>query len=163
MRSLNQKINSNKTKHLLVFLKKQSMYRYFKRFAGVGSASYIYFQKSKGLSDENNTAPTRTSIHNSLNSQLTYLCNKTRAEFKGSCLKRDKITYDHEKIVNIYIVYEKSKNYDISSYPTLENCLFGAAALTKYANIAKYKYAVYGIGFDRKGFFPTLVVELVEM
>ena len=188
MRSLNQKINSNKTKHLLVFLKKlqtidsiyfrgkshfkedgtqnylvfQSMYRYFKRFAGVGSGSYIYFQKSKGLSDENITAPTRTSIHNSLNSQLTYLCNKTRAEFKGSCLKRDKITYDHEKIVNIYIVYEK-KNYDISSYPTLENCLCGAAALTKYTNIAKYKYAVYGIGFDRKAFFHTLVVELVEM
>ena len=73
VRSLNQKINSNKTKHLLVFLKKQSMYRYFKRFAGVGSASYIYFQKSKGLSDANNTAPARTSIHNSLNSQLIYL------------------------------------------------------------------------------------------
>ena len=28
------------------------MYRYFKRVAGVGSGNYIYFWKSKGLSDE---------------------------------------------------------------------------------------------------------------
>ena len=33
--------------------------------------------------------------------------------------------------MDIYIVYEMSKNYDMSSYPTLENCLFGAASLTK--------------------------------
>ena len=33
------------------------MYRYFKRAAGVGSGNYIYFCKSKGLSDERtNTA-----------------------------------------------------------------------------------------------------------
>ena len=28
------------------------MQRYFKRIAGVGSSNYIYFWKSKGLSDE---------------------------------------------------------------------------------------------------------------
>ena len=28
------------------------MHRYFKRIAGVGSGNYIYFWKSKGLSDE---------------------------------------------------------------------------------------------------------------
>ena len=28
------------------------MNRYFKRIAGVGSGNYIYFWKSKGLSDE---------------------------------------------------------------------------------------------------------------
>ena len=28
------------------------MYRYFKRVAGVGTGNYIYFWKSKGLSDE---------------------------------------------------------------------------------------------------------------
>ena len=28
------------------------MYRYFKRIAGVDSGNYIYFWKSKGLSDE---------------------------------------------------------------------------------------------------------------
>ena len=56
-------------------------------------------------------------------------------------------------MVNIYIFNEISKNYNISSYPTLENCLFGAVSLTKSANIDQYKYSGYGIGFDRKGEF----------
>ena len=51
----------------------------------------------------------------------------------------------------MYIVYEISKNYNISSYPTLENYLFGAVSLTKNADIDRYKYSGYGIGFDRKG------------
>ena len=41
-------------------------------------------------------------------------------------LKQDKITFNHGKIVNIYTVYEINKNYNITSYPTLENCLLGA-------------------------------------
>ena len=60
------------------------------------------------------------------------------------------MTYDHGNVVNIYIDYEISKNYDTSSCPTLENCLFGAVTLTKNADIDKYKYSEYGIGFDRK-------------
>ena len=51
---------------------------------------------------------------------------------------------------HIYIVYKISKNYNISSYPTFENCLFGAVSLTKNADIDQYKYSGYGIGFDRK-------------
>ena len=42
----------------------------------------------------------------SLNPQLSYLGTKTRLEFIGSCLKQDKITFNHGKVVNIYIVYE---------------------------------------------------------
>ena len=37
------------TQNYLVF---QPIYRYFKKIAGVGSGNYIYFWKSKGLSDE---------------------------------------------------------------------------------------------------------------
>ena len=62
-------------------------------------------------------------------------------------------TYNHGKIVNSYIVYEISKNYDITSYATLENCLFGAVSLTKNVDIDKYKCSGYGIVFDRKGEF----------
>ena len=47
--------------------------------------------------------------------------NKIRVEFKGSCLKQDLISFDHWKIVNIYIVYEIKKNFKISSFPTLGN------------------------------------------
>ena len=78
--SLNRKISSNKSKHLVVeselkklktfyssyFIDKgnfeedgtqnyivfQPMYRYFKIISGVGNGSYIYYWESKGLSDE---------------------------------------------------------------------------------------------------------------
>ena len=55
--------------------------------------------------------------------KLSYYGTKTRVEFSGSCLRQDKITYDHGKIVNIYIVYEISKNCNISDYPRLEKFL----------------------------------------
>ena len=44
-------------------------------------------------------------------------------------------------------------NFNIGSYATLENCLFGPVKLTKHVDIDLYKYSGYGIGFDRKGFF----------
>ena len=44
-------------------------------------------------------------------------------------------------------------NINISDCLTLENCLFGAVSLTKNADIDKYKYSGYGIGFDRHGSF----------
>ena len=57
-------------------------------------------------------------------------------------------------MVNIYIVYEiNKKDNTVISDPTLENCLFGAVTLTKNADIDKYGYSGYGIGFDRKGSF----------
>ena len=62
-------------------------------------------------------------------------------------------TFLHGVIVNVYIVYEITNNFNVSSYPTLENCLFVAVKLTKNADIDKYGYSNYGIGFDRKGFF----------
>ena len=80
---------------------------------------------------------------------------EVRVKFSGSCLKQDKVMYNYGTIVNIYIVYEISKNYNISSYPTLENCLFGAVSLTKHVDIDQYKYSGYGIEFDKKGEFSS--------
>ena len=37
--------------------------------------------------------------------------------------------------------------------PKLKNRLFGAVTLTKNADIGKYGYSVYGIGFDRGSSF----------
>ena len=69
-------------------------------------------------------------------------------------IKQDKITYTHGKIVNIYIVYEiNKKDNTVISDPTLENCLFGTVTLTQNADIDKYGYSGYEIGFDRKGSF----------
>ena len=66
-------------------------------------------------------------------------------------MKQESVTFNHKKIVNIYIVYEIEKSVNISSYPTLENSLFGAVKLTKHVDVDLYKYPGYGIGFDRKG------------
>ena len=107
---------------------------------------------SKGLSNENITPP--SARNNFLSPSLNYLGTKIRIKFSGSCLKQEKITYTHGKIVNIYIVYEiNKKDNTIISDPKLENCLSGAVTLTKHVNIDRYGYSGYGIGFDRKGEF----------
>ena len=177
--SLNRKITSNKSKHLLVenelkklktfdssyfigkshfeedgtqnYLVFQPMYRYFKIIAGVGNGSYIYYWKSKGLPQEIINS-IKTPNH-SITPNLDYYGTKTRVEFNGSCLKQDIATFNHKKVVNIYIVYEISKSINISDYPTLENCLFGAASLAKNVDIDRYGNSEYCIRFDRHGSF----------
>ena len=59
----------------------------------------------------------------------------------------------HKNVVNIYIVYEIISNYKDINYPTLENCLFESVKLTKNADMDKYGYFGYGIGFDRQSSF----------
>ena len=103
------------------------------------------------MSDERINSITTSNF--SITPKLSHYGTKARVKFSGSCLKQDKAAYGHGTIVNIYITYEISKNYNISSYPTLENCLFGAVSLTKHADIDQYKYSGYGIRFDKKGEF----------
>ena len=82
-----------------------------------------------------------------------YGMSKIRIKFNGRFLNRFRLTILHGDIVNIYIVYEITSNYSDINYPTLENCLFGSVKLTKNADINKYGYSGYGIGFDRNIFF----------
>ena len=63
-------------------------------------------------------------------------------------MKQDKVTFNHGKIVNIYIVYEQSMFYPGSLFTRI-NCLFGAVSMAKNADIDMYKYSGYRIGFDR--------------
>ena len=149
------------TQSYLVF---QPLNKYFKIIA---STNYVSSWKSKGLSDENIIAPTTRDFK--LNPQLSYFGTKARVDFRGSCLKQDKTTFNHEKIVNIHIVYESDKIY-VKTSPTLVNCLFGAVSLTKNTDIAKYKYSGYGIGFDRgnvysvgNGFDRIVIIYGVDM
>ena len=46
--------------------------------------------------------------------QLNYFGTKTKVKIIGSCLKQEKITYDHGKIVNIYFIYKISRNININ-------------------------------------------------
>ena len=124
------------------------MLRYFKM---ITNTDYISSWKSKGLSAES-FKPPKTS-DNSLNPALNYYGTKTRVKFTGSCLKQSKISHNHGKVVNIYIVYELGASSSHINDPTIKNCLFGAVTLTKNADIDKYRYSGYGIRFDRKGSF----------
>ena len=116
-----------------------------------GDGEYIYFWKSKGLSDENINSITASNY--SITPKLRYLNAKIGVKFNGNRLKQDKInTYTHGIKINIYIVYKlilTINNFD----PTLENCLFGTVKFTKNGDIDKYKYSGYSIGFDSKGSF----------
>ena len=126
--SLNRKITSNKTKHVLVgnelnklktfdsgyfigkihfgedgvqnYLVFPPMYWYFK----IDNSDYVWSWESKELSDESITPP--SAPNSSLSPSLNYLGTKIRVRFSGSGLKQDKITCTYGKIVNIYIVYE---------------------------------------------------------
>ena len=137
------------TQNYLVF---QPMYRYVKKITGVGNGSYIYYWKSKGLSDERINS-IKTSDYGITPYLSYYDTNKIRVKFDGGCLKQDQGTLLHGGLVNIYMVYQIADNSNASSYPTLENILFGAVKLTKNADIDKYGYSGYGIGFDRNGSF----------
>ena len=124
--SLNRKINLNKTKNLLVDheFKKLKAFdsSYFidkSHFEENGTPSYLVYQpmcrylkkiantygisewKSKGPSDEVIKPP-----DNSLAPIVGYANKTMYLELNGRCLKQDKITYDHGKIANIYIVYD---------------------------------------------------------
>ena len=90
-------------------------------------------------SPDNSPAPT-----------VKYIGKRIYVKFNGSFLKQDKITFNHGKIVNIYIVYDLKlslNNFD----PALENCLFGAIKINEVSD--KNKYSGYGIGFHLKATF----------
>ena len=170
--NLNRKITANKTKHFLndsdlsyyhgkqyfdegsrkqnylVFL---PMGKYFRLNSVAGVVDRVLSWQSKGLSNE--IIKPHTTYNNSLNPKLNYYGTKTRAKFIRSCLKQSRISYSHKKVVNIYIVYELDASSSNVNDTTLKNCLFGAVTLTKNADIEKYKYSGYGIGFDRRSCF----------
>ena len=90
------------TQNYLVF---QPMYRYVKKITGVGNGSYIYYWKSKGLSDKIINSIKMSNY--SITPNIDYYRTKTGVEFNGSCLNQDSVTFNHGKVVNIYIVWDK--------------------------------------------------------
>ena len=87
------------TQHYLVY---QNISKYFKTVSA--NDSNILSWKSKGLSDESIKSP--SSSNKMLNPSVNYVGTKARVKFNGDCLKQEKFTFNHGKIVNIYIVYE---------------------------------------------------------
>ena len=122
------------------------MYRYSNLITNTLS---ILSWQSKGLFNEYIDPPTT-----SLSQSISCVGNKIKVKFNGSCLKQsNKLIYTHRNIVNIYFVYELGASSSNDNDPTLKNCLFSAVTLTKNADIDKYGYSGYGIGFDRRSSF----------
>ena len=111
----------------------------------------MFLKKSKGLSAETIKPPATSD--NSLTPALIYYGTKTRVKFTESCLNPPKVSYTHGTIVNIYTGYELGASGSHTDDPTLKKCFFGAVRLTKNADIDKYGYYGYGIGFDRRSHF----------
>ena len=87
---------------------------------------YVSSWKSKGLSNESLKPP--TTFDNSLTPILDYYDgSKIKISFDRGCLKQDKVTFNHGKIVNICILYEIIRIANINggrdSNLTVENCL----------------------------------------
>ena len=73
--------------------------------------------------------------------------SRIRLEFKGSCLKQDKVIFTPSNIVSFFIVYELSRSSKVTRADcTLKDFLFRAVEIT--ADSDKYSYSGYGIGFD---------------
>ena len=71
------------------------------------NSHYVLSWTSKGFSNESIKPP--TAPNSTLTSELYYQGTKTVVSFPGACLKQDKVTFNHGKIVNIYIVYKLIK------------------------------------------------------
>ena len=114
------------------YLTFQPLHRYVKIIA---NTKYISEWKSKGLSHE--SIKPRPTSNNSLTQLIDYYSYNIRVRFSGSILRQPKISYTHEKTVNIYIVYELAGFSSHSDNSTLKNCLFGAVKLAKNADVDK--------------------------
>ena len=132
----------------------QPLSKYFKL---ITNTKYISSSKSKGLSDE---------------IIKPYAITALRLKFNKSCLiQSNKLTYDYGHIVNVYTVYELGAFSSNDNDPTIKNCLFGSVTLTKNADIEKYGYSGYWIGFDRResfsfpggGFGQNVIIFGVDM
>ena len=85
---------------------------------------------------------------------IDYYGSKVRVKFNKGCLKQlNNLTYHYASRVNIYIVYELGASSSNNSNTSIKKCLFGAITLTKNADIEKYGYSGFGIGFDRRSSF----------
>ena len=127
------------------------MTKYFKLNTVVDVIDRVLSWQSKEMSNESIKPPTTS--NNSLNPRLSCYGSKIRVQFTRSCLRQPNFAFSHKKVVNIYIVYELGASSSHINNPILKNCLFGAVTLTKNADIEKYRYSGYGIGFDRRSSF----------
>ena len=110
-------------------------YRYFKT-TGIKS---VLSWSSIGLSDEKLKL-----IGDDYSPKLWYDKERTYLNFRKDVLVQEKISYTHDQIVNLYIIYSMPYITYKSAPDTIGQCLFGA---TDYN---KKKRPGYGIAFGKQ-------------
>ena len=140
--------NNDGSQNYLIF---QTIYKTITTFSVLTST--ISEWESKGLSNEK-FKPTYIS-NKSLSPKQLWNNSKIRLKFERNWLKQeDKAPFTPNNAVNLFIVYELDRwSRGINTYFTLEDCLFGAFKITKNADLDKYVYTSYGIGFDSRSEF----------
>ena len=175
LNKVSDRVTSNKTKNLLLEneIKKLNNFdaAYFRGknyFDDDGTQNYLVFQPVYRYFEINSDRITSWESKALYNEKISFsprLINtqppipaydnaRIKVKFNGDFLKQDKVTYNHGPIVNIYVVYRLTPTTKDSSV-TLQNCLLGTVKLKKNADIDKYKYSGYGIGFDSRGSFSN--------
>ena len=118
------------------------------------------------MPDENNKFSSAPS--NFLDPSLDYFGTETRVYFNGSCLKQDKITYNHGKIKKNVTLFtfqfyiEINKKCNISSYPTLEIVYLGQLVWLKILILININILDMMLDLIENIFFQQ-AMELIEM
>ena len=174
--SLSRKTTQNKAKHLLVenelnklktfdssyftgqshfkedgtqnYLVQQPINKYLKV---ITNNNYVSSWKSKELSAESVNPPTASDKQSYTRIKLLWYQNKNTIYWKSfKTTKNFMHSWKRSKHLHCYELGASSSH---DNDTTLKNCLFGAVTLTKNADIDKYGYFGYGIGFDRRSSF----------
>ena len=102
----------------------------------------VFSWKSIGLSDEKIKCSRET-----YSPTLSFDKEKIYLIFNSDILAQEKIAYNHESIVNIYVIYTLLYWHN-STTDYLKSCLFGATAFDK-------KWSGYGLAFGIKDYVHT--------
>ena len=120
--------------------------KHIKYFHGTAQ---IYTRKSKGMSKESIKDITKSDRNFAATFVDHYLLPDIN--INGHCLIKNHIAIPW-KVINLYISYTLSPQLrNCNTDFALSNCLFGSVRATKNTDLHKYKYTVYGIGFDSRG------------
>ena len=107
----------------------ENSYLYFKpenRYFEITGIKSVLSRKSIGLSNEK-----LKSIRDDYFPELRYDKERTYLNFRNDALAQEKITYTHDHIVNLYIIYSMPYITYKSGPDTIGQCLFGS---TDYNN-----------------------------
>ena len=116
--------------------------KYIKYFS---AATRIYLQKCNGMSEEYIQKATKSDS----DFAATFVNNNLLPDinFNGHSLINNNISI-LKKVINLYIFYIINPWLrNLNSYFTLNSCLCESVKLNKSADLDKYKYTGYGIGF----------------